>query len=300
MIKQDLGDRTKYIGGSDAGSIAGLNPWKSEYQLWLEKTGQEEPADLSQNARVEWGTRLEDAVAQAYSETTGMPVEPVGSHEDPQYPFIVAHIDRDIPGTDGILECKTAGSAHGWGEPMTDEVPDQYFAQVQHYMFVSGKKWCDIAVLIGGSDFRIYHIDRDDDFIDALVKLEVEFWRKVQAMEPPAITTGADARLAYKRSLENAIEADSDTYNVVSDLVDLKAHIKELEARQEDLEGRIMATLGENDTLTFHGSKLLTWKTQTTSRWDTKTLEQDHPELVGSYKKPSASRVMRISIKKGA
>lgn len=39
--------RTSGIGGSDAGTIMGSNPWKSPYQLWLEKTGQVEAEDIS-------------------------------------------------------------------------------------------------------------------------------------------------------------------------------------------------------------------------------------------------------------
>lgn len=38
--------RTSGIGGSDAGTIMGANPWKSPYQLWLEKTGQVEAEDI--------------------------------------------------------------------------------------------------------------------------------------------------------------------------------------------------------------------------------------------------------------
>ena len=58
--------RNSGIGGSDAGVIAGLNRWKSPYQLWLEKTGQVEPEDLSDNEYVYWGTVLEQVVADSY------------------------------------------------------------------------------------------------------------------------------------------------------------------------------------------------------------------------------------------
>lgn len=54
-----LGMRNKGIGGSDAGVIMGDNQWKSKYQLWLEKTGQAEPEDISGKESVYWGTVLE-------------------------------------------------------------------------------------------------------------------------------------------------------------------------------------------------------------------------------------------------
>ena len=40
--------RKKGIGGSDAGAIMGYNPWTSPFALWMEKTGQTEPEDISQ------------------------------------------------------------------------------------------------------------------------------------------------------------------------------------------------------------------------------------------------------------
>lgn len=66
--------RNKGIGGSDAGVIAGVNPWKSPFKLWLEKTGQAEPDDLSDNEAVLWGIKLEPIVAERFTEVTGKKV----------------------------------------------------------------------------------------------------------------------------------------------------------------------------------------------------------------------------------
>ena len=63
--------RNTGIGGSDASVVVGMNKWKSPFQLWMEKTGQKEPDDLSDNEAVYWGTVLESAVANRFSEITG-------------------------------------------------------------------------------------------------------------------------------------------------------------------------------------------------------------------------------------
>lgn len=65
-----LEDRRKGIGGSDVGTILGLNKWKSPYQLWLEKTGQVE-LDESNSEPAYWGNVLEEIVAKEFTERTG-------------------------------------------------------------------------------------------------------------------------------------------------------------------------------------------------------------------------------------
>ena len=80
MTVEEMKDRKAWeklrnigIGGSDAAIIAGLNRWKSPYQLWLEKTRQVEPEDISDNEYVYWGTVLEQLVADRFCELTGKP-----------------------------------------------------------------------------------------------------------------------------------------------------------------------------------------------------------------------------------
>ena len=53
--------RTKGIGGSDVSIIAGINPFKSVHQLWLEKTGQREPEQTDSDYAY-FGTLLEPIV----------------------------------------------------------------------------------------------------------------------------------------------------------------------------------------------------------------------------------------------
>lgn len=182
------------IGGSDAATVCGLNPWKSAYELWQEKTGQITPDDISDREHIIWGNKLEPVIAERYEEVTGRIVRVnENTLRHPDYDFMIAHLDRETDDPDRILECKTTNAygASNWGPSGTDNVPEHYLLQCQHYMAVTSKEFCDLAVLIGGSDFRIYELRRDDELIDLLISKETEFWQMVQDGTPPAIDTDA-------------------------------------------------------------------------------------------------------------
>ena len=73
---QFLAGRKKGIGGSDVAAILGFSPYKSPYQLWLDKTGRSERKE-SQNESAHFGNLLEDVVAKEFSRRSGMKVQRV-------------------------------------------------------------------------------------------------------------------------------------------------------------------------------------------------------------------------------
>ena len=141
-----LSKRLKGIGGSDAGSILGLNPYKSAYTLWCEKTGRIH--NDTDNEAMRLGRDLEDYVAQRFTEATGNKVRKSGySYQSKEHPFMLANVDRLIVGEDAGLECKTTNMMTKTRYDKGD-IPASYYAQCMHYMTVTGlKKWY-IAVLI--------------------------------------------------------------------------------------------------------------------------------------------------------
>ena len=108
--KQELlKERKTYIGGSDVSALCGLNKYKTAMGIYLEKTSADaEETEVTE--AMEWGTRLEDAIADAYSTRTGFTIE-TQPHviRHPEHSFIAANIDRWVDGKKHILECKTAG-----------------------------------------------------------------------------------------------------------------------------------------------------------------------------------------------
>lgn len=184
-----LAERRKGIGGSDAAAIAGLDRYRSPYQVWLDKTGLS-PDNGKAGEAAEWGQILEPIVAQVVSERTGIVLaDPPGSYQHPDHPFMLGNVDRlaaHAERGDGIYEGKTVGvwTAAEWDD---DGVPDRYVLQGQHYLAVTGLPWVLYGCLIGGQRLVTRWVERDDVLIDQLVEIEAEFWQRVETKTPPPV-----------------------------------------------------------------------------------------------------------------
>lgn len=200
-----LAVRKQGIGSSDAAAAVGLNPYKSQLELWLEKTGRDtslpklDPQDEESPAY--WGNVLEPIVAWHYSKRSGNRVRRINAvlqHPDPKLPWMLANIDREVISAEDvqILECKTAGinGARLWKEG----VPEYVQLQVMHQLAVTGKQAADVAVLLGGQHLEIHRIERDESMIARLIDLERLFWDFVVSDTPPPADGTASAEAALR------------------------------------------------------------------------------------------------------
>lgn len=299
-----LAHRQTGIGGSDAASAVGLSPYKTGYQLYLEKRGEAQAEDLAGNSSVEWGTRLEDVIADAYAEKTQQKVHRVNQMlRHPEHRYMIANLDRRIVGTPHGLEIKTADkwAAIGdeWGPDGTDKVPMHYIIQVQHYMAVTGYKRFDVAALIGGNDLRIYHIPRDESLIEMLIKLEGDFWRGVQDGIPPMAATYEEATKKFPmQRIGSEIEATDDIRALVVRLAQRKADEKAIKHEISRIQASIGEFFGDHEALYYQRQRIATWKEQSTGvQLDSKRLREDHPEIAGNYEYEGTTRVMRLDNK---
>lgn len=273
-------DRTQGIGGSDAAAVLGISPHKTPLRVYQEKLGLCEPEPETPAMR--WGKLLEDAVADEYAHVTGRKVRRRNvtlRHED--HPFLTAHIDRDVVGGKRILEVKTANAfAHEWGPAGTDEIPPAYVVQVQHYLAVTDNDVCDVAALIGGQDFRLYEVQRDDDLIRMMLDEEVRFWREhVEPRVPPAPSSAAECSERWRRAvIGSTITANEAFLLDVQDLVVLKAQAKANKRMQDELRRRIFSALGDHEAAVDEtGSLVVTWKNR--KQFDVAAFVQAFPEL---------------------
>ena len=173
----DLDKRNKGIGGSDAGAIMGVSPFKKAKGLWLEKTGRKTPFDLSRNKKVMMGHVLEPVIVEMYEKSKGYKVEiDEVTHYHPEHDFMFAHIDGWVPEVNRVLEIKTASDPKKWD---LHGVPDHYKYQCMHYCAILGVYEADVAVLINGHDFRIYNLKFTDKQFNELIRKELEFWECV-------------------------------------------------------------------------------------------------------------------------
>lgn len=293
--------RGKYIGGSDAAAVVGLNPYRSQFALWAEKTGK--VPGFEGNLATEVGTYLEEFVAQIFARETGKKVRRANqSFLNSDYPWAIANIDREIVGEDAGLEIKTTSELN-LRKFKGGEYPAQYYCQAVHYMAVTGKKRWYLAVLIGNREFKWFVIERDEAEIKALMEAEEMFWEFVQKNIPP-MPDGTSSSTATLSSLyPESDDTECSLYGYEDDAVrylEVCQTIKNLETQRDELGNRIKSHMGTSSLATGSQHKV-TWKQQSRTTLDQKKLVKDHPEIdLGAYQKVSSYRVFKVAELKGA
>ncbi|MNZ89375.1 YqaJ-like viral recombinase domain protein [compost metagenome] len=285
----------------------GLSPYKSQLELWMEKTGRDaalpkaDPHD--EESPLYWGNILEPIVAAHYTKRSGNRVRRVNAvlqHPASEFSWMLANIDREVISADDvqILECKTAGinGARLWKEG----VPEYVQLQVMHQLAVTGKQAADVTVLLGGQQVEIHRIERDDFLIGRLMRLEQQFWQYVVTDTPPPADGSASAEIA----LRTLFPQDSGETLDFSQAPSLSAAFSELQAvreilathekREAQLKQTIQQAMGDATKATFE-TGCVTWKKAKDSESvDLKRLLQDHPELQAQYTviKPGSRRFL--------
>lgn len=199
-----LAARKNYIGGSDASAVIGLNPYKSNVDLWAEKTGLVTPEDISDKPYVQYGHAAECYLRELFA--LDFP-EYVVSYTDnnlwinDDYPYAHASLDgwlKDQDGRFGVLEIKTTNILQSMQKEKWDHrIPDNYFCQVLHYLMVTGAEFAVLKAQLkyefSGGDVVLqtkhYKIERAEVLEDIayLAQQEADFWKLVQEKKKPAL-----------------------------------------------------------------------------------------------------------------
>lgn len=290
-------ERMKYIGGSDIAAVLGQSRWKTPYRLWAEKTGKIIVPDLSSNEAVEMGNRLEQLVADIFSEKTEKTVRRAPKmYRHSEYPFLVANIDRLIVGGDELLECKTC-SAYKL-EEWENKIPKEYLLQVMWYLGITGRKRGWIACLIGGQKFDYKPIDFDQELFDLMIEKALKFWDMVQNDVPPVILPEDDTTLAelYPEHTEDLIEIQ-EMNDRIAYLQEIKMHIEEMTKEKREIETELKTLIKDKAGVLTDRYKI-TWKSQISRRIDSEALKAECPDIAQKYLKESTSRVLRINKRK--
>lgn len=294
-----LSVRKTGIGGSDAAAAVGLNPYKSQLELWLEKTGRDadlpkpDPNDTAE--AVYWGTLLEPIVAASYTKQTGNKVRRVNAVlQHPSIPWMLANIDREIVGVPDvqILECKTAGEfgARHWQYG----VPEYVELQVQHQLAVTGKRAADAAVLLCGQRLEVHRIERDDDLIARLITLEAQFWRYVETDTPPPGDGSESAdralRCLYPKDSGGTADFSEDRQlsAAFADLVAVRAEIGAREQVAAKLKQTLQQAMGDASRALFETGEVSFKRSKDSTTTDLERLQAEHPDLVQQYVIPKA------------
>ena len=288
--------RKQGIGSSDSAAAVGLNPYQSQLELWLVKTGRDSnlPKDdpNDESSPMYWGTLLEPIVAAHYSKRTGLKVRRVNSVlQHPEHTWMLANIDREVLGSSevAILECKTAGinGAKLW----RDGIPEYVQLQVQHQLAVTGKAAADVAVLLGGQELQVHRVVRDDNLIARLIELEARFWAYVEADTPPP-ADGSDSAAQALQALypfDNGatvdFKADTKLSTVFSDWLAFKDKREELKQQEAQCKAALQHAMGEATRAEFEGGAVSWKRSKDSTVLDVETLLQAQPNLLQQYPK---------------
>ena len=300
--QQWLSVRQGGIGSSDAAAAVGLCPYKSQLELWMEKTGRTPTEDTppGMDDPRYWGTLLEPYVAVAYSQQTDRKVRKVNAVlQHPTFPYMLANIDREVVGCPDvqILECKTAGE---WGSKLwRDGVPEYVQLQVQHQLAVTNQRAADVAVLLCGQRLEIYRIERDEEVIARLVVLEARFWQYVTTDTEPSADGSESAGKALRQLYPgggNTLDfcENRDLSDTFAELVALKDEQEMRGKHAEQLKQTLQQAMGDAARAVFATGEVSFKRAQDGTSLDTKRLAQDHPDLVARYgvPKPGARRFL--------
>ncbi len=299
LTDEKLQERKRYLGGSDCAAVLGLSRYGTPLSVWADKLDKLPKEDISQKLHIKMGNRLEEVVAELFTEETGKAVRRVSeTFYHPKYPFLCANIDRRVVGEDALLECKTAS---GWlaEEWKGEEVPIEYILQCLHYLAVTGKKEAYIAVLIGGNQQFVWKkVLRDEKLISDIIKKEVQFWNDfILTGNMPVQITKDDADTLYGlyplETEGKVLELDDTANRLCESLQAMKQDVKVLDGQIDKTENEIRALLKDSET----GESLnwkITWKAQESIRLDTKRIKDEAPELYTKYGAKTSSRVLRV------
>jgi putative phage-type endonuclease len=320
-----LDARAGGIGGSDAGTVVGVNRYKSTYALWAEKSGLVE-RDFVGNDATRWGHRLERVVAEGYAEdynkaVVEWPVILRSTVEGQEFMF--ANLDFLIvepndefpagkvqtwrfdyapPGIQGILEIKTAGIASP-GNPgawANNQIPQSYMLQGYHYGIVTSINKITFAALVGGSGLQVREMQWEDEIAENLVIAESQFWSMVESKTAPEVdgseaTESAQQKRYPRHEAGKGVEGGSNLAAIWEEYNSAKAESDEADQRRKSLRAQILEIIGDAEYAMVDGKAICSFKaSKEVETLDTDRLRAEAPEIWIAYKKTRpGSRTLR-------
>jgi putative phage-type endonuclease len=309
-----LAFRANGLGGSDAGTVCGVNKYKSAYALWAERTGQIERDNVGNDA-TKWGNRLERVVAEAYAEDYNMAVVewPVILVSEDN-PFMFANVDFcivtpceefpagvvtswksvEVPGcVERILEIKTSGiaspgTAHQWNN---NSVPLGYMLQGYHYGIVTGIKAITFAALLPPLGLQVREMEWDEEIAENLIAAEQTFWDLVETKQaPPAdgseATESAQAKRYPRHEEGKGYEGGQALQALWDEFSAAKVAADEADSARKALRAQIIELVGNAEYATVDGNVILTYKTgKDVESLDADRIKREAPEIFEQFKK---------------
>jgi putative phage-type endonuclease len=303
ISNDQIRQRRRYIGSSDAPAIVGVTPWwRNPVDVYYEKTlpdNVDVPADERPHTYV--GNLLEHAFLKHAAKVLDQPVAAVTSTIwHPHHDFIAANLDG-ISEDGHIIECKYVGPrmSGDWGPGDTDEIPEYVLVQVQHQMAC---QQADLPALVvagvvdasEGLEMRHYWVQPDQALQDAIINAEHRFWHKhVLALLPPDGVPRPSILRRIARVAE-CVELDDEAQQVYEELAMLKREYRELEGRIEECKNALISKLGTFERGRLPTGAIISYREENAGeRVDIEYLKREFPELYKVARKQAKRWVLR-------
>lgn len=295
-----LAERRNGIGGSDAGAVVGLNKYRNAFDVYADKLGIAK--EVEDNEAMRQGRDLEEYVAQRFCAATGKKVRRRNAMIiNTDYPFARANVDRMIIGENAGLECKTANIL-SLQRYKNGEYPSEYYCQCMHYMAVTGAERWYLAVLVFGTEFKIFTIERDEEEIQALMQAEKDFWENnVLAKEPPP-PQGTERNDENISTMFPQGEANKEIQLFGFDeqlkrYIEVKALIKKLETEKKEIEQNIKLEMG--DAVKAHTDRCkISWGNYNKNTVDVSAISKEYDIDLDEYTKTTNYRKFSVTERK--
>ena len=286
--------RATGIGASEIGTVIGVSPFGTPFQLFSRKLGL--IADITETPRMRAGKVLEPAIRDWYAEETGRASldafasdsfdlvwegEEGTTLRSKDHPWMFATPDGIIMDEDkgmGILEIKV--SSFAW----SDGIPLHYRYQMQQQMAVCGCAWGAIAALVNG-ELTHCDIERDEEMIAEIIEKGAEFWQRVQDNDPPELTSKDKGAVTetYRQDDGSEIDLADDAIELDETIANLKSTEKDLKARREEAEAKLYAMIGPAKVATLPNGV----------RWTTTTIPEKEMTRTPVYTRKASRRYYR-------
>jgi putative phage-type endonuclease len=288
LTKKQKEIRKNGIGGSDISAIAGISPFKTPLDIYLDKmTGIE---DQPESNAIRFGNLFEDIIRKEYAKDHNVKVtKPNANHPKfhSEYKFAFANVDGIINNKD-ILEIKTTNQFNSglFGEEGTDEIPNYYLCQVAWYRNIYSADFCDIAVLIGGQELKYFRYEKNEELENKLFNIAEHFWNNhILTQTPPEPQNYNDVLKLYPEQEQDALYLDSDLELLIADYQNLSKRKKTLENKLNELKKEISKKLGSaGSVLDDNNNKIVSFKKPKSSlKFDLDQFKEQHPDLYQRY-----------------